>query len=471
MDQDNIFMSFFMLELTNGFQERLAFDVTNSSTDFNNGNFRILSSRVAVEAGFDLVCNMWDNLNRSSAEISAAFFLKNVPGTTEEALEGVKNSDYYAALIIPETFTKEMLGFIDGEVDHPTIYYYENEKKNGIAPKITGKAKNAVQEQVRALTERLCGEESEVCAFFRGSRRLVLLLRGETEEAVRETAYEFCQNLRHELCQVLGWNALCAIGAPVSRVSALPESYRTAKDTLLQASACAEDGVFGSTDFAGVQHEFDFSAGGSLADKLRHAAPEDVPRIVEGYFGDSAAQDVQSVLYRYYLLMNLLVTASQLADEVQAGSIPPPEDPQAVLGQAATLEGTKACAAEVLDRMTRLCYRHQNVRYSAEISRAKEFIRENYADSGISLHMVAAEVGFSPNHFSTVFSQETGQTFVEYLTAVRIEAAKHLLTKGNSRMSDIAFDVGYQDSHYFSYLFKKHVGVSPREYRSRSEEG
>lgn len=110
---------------------------------------------------------------------------------------------------------------------------------------------NAVQEQVRALTERLCGEESEVCAFFRGSRRLVLLLRGETEEAVRETGYEFCQNLRHELCQVLGWNALCAIGAPVSRVSALPESYRTAKDTLLQASACAEDGVFGSTDFAG----------------------------------------------------------------------------------------------------------------------------------------------------------------------------------------------------------------------------
>ena len=79
MDQDNIFTSFFMLKLTNGFQERLAFDVTNSSTDFNNGNFRIISSRVAVEAGFDLVCNMWDNLNRSSAEISAAFFLKNRP--------------------------------------------------------------------------------------------------------------------------------------------------------------------------------------------------------------------------------------------------------------------------------------------------------------------------------------------------------------------------------------------------------
>ena len=75
VDQRNIVMSHIMLELADRFQERLAFDVTNSSTDFNNGNFRILSSRVAVEAGFDLVCNMWDNLNRSSAEISVTFLL------------------------------------------------------------------------------------------------------------------------------------------------------------------------------------------------------------------------------------------------------------------------------------------------------------------------------------------------------------------------------------------------------------
>ena len=77
MDQDNIFTSFFMLELTDGFQERLAFDISNGSADFDNGNFRILCSRIAVEAGFDLICNMRDYLNSSSAEISAAFFLKN----------------------------------------------------------------------------------------------------------------------------------------------------------------------------------------------------------------------------------------------------------------------------------------------------------------------------------------------------------------------------------------------------------
>ena len=85
--------------------------------------------------------------------------------------------------------------------------------------------------------------------------------------------------------------------------------------------------------------------------------------------------------------MNLLVTASQLADEVQASSIPPPEDPQAVSGQwrRSRAQGCR----EVLGRMTRLCYRHQNVRYSAEISRAKEFIRENYAERYFTAHMVA----------------------------------------------------------------------------------
>ena len=132
------------------------------------------------------------------------------------------------------------------------------------------------------------------------------------------------------------------------------------------------------------------TAAASVMSSVR--AHEDVPRIVEGYFGGSAAQDVQSVLYRYYLLMNLLVTASQLADEVQAGSIPPPGGSAGVLRSGGNARGARAYAETVLERMTRLCYRHQNVRYSAEISRAKEFIRENYADSGISLHMVAAEV-------------------------------------------------------------------------------
>lgn len=80
--------------------------------------------------------------------------------TSEEALAGVNSGEYYAALIMPENFTAEMLGFLSGSVTHGQIEYYENEKKNAIAPKITAKAQSAVKEQVNAtfistLTESL----------------------------------------------------------------------------------------------------------------------------------------------------------------------------------------------------------------------------------------------------------------------------------------------------------------------------
>ena len=326
--------------------------------------------------------------------------------------------------------------------------------------------------QVRALAARTFENQEGVIWFFRGGERLILLLWGETEEEIRERAYEAAQNLRHEIRQFLNQDTLTAIGMPVGRVSALRESYRTAKEALWSAAACAEGGVFGYTDIKSGKPQksnFDYFAGSTLQDKLRHITLEDVSQFVDIYFGNTTEQDMQSMLYRYYLLMDLLVTAARVAGELDSGEITAPNDPQAVLQCAATLEGTKEYAAEVLGQLARLCYRHQNIRYSAEIQRAKEFIRANYSDSSLSLHMVAAEVGFSPNHFSTIFSQETGQTFVEYLTQIRLEAAKELLLQSDSRMSDIAFTVGYSEPHYFSYLFKKHVGMTPRDYRARKD--
>lgn len=70
--------------------------------------------------------------------------------TTQEAINGVYDGTYYAALIIPDNFTEEMISFLGGEIEHPDIIYYENAKKNAIAPKITQKAKKAVQEQVNS---------------------------------------------------------------------------------------------------------------------------------------------------------------------------------------------------------------------------------------------------------------------------------------------------------------------------------
>ena len=79
MDQNHILRSAFMLKLTNGFEERLAFDVTDCTTNFNDGDLCISSSGIPVKTAFDLVRDMWDDLYCSSAEISPTLFLKNGP--------------------------------------------------------------------------------------------------------------------------------------------------------------------------------------------------------------------------------------------------------------------------------------------------------------------------------------------------------------------------------------------------------
>jgi len=104
-------------------------------------------------------------------------------------------------------------------------------------------------------------------------------------------------------------------------------------------------------------------------------------------------------------------------------------------------------------------------------ARARMFLAEHFQDGNLMLQDAAAAVGMSNSRFSTVFAQECGRTFTEYLTNLRLEKAKELLTTTDRRSSQIALEVGYNDSHYFSYLFKKNVGMTPGEYRSANQSG
>ena len=97
--------------------------------------------------------------------------------------------------------------------------------------------------------------------------------------------------------------------------------------------------------------------------------------------------------------------------------------------------------------------------------RAKDFIENNYSRSYLALSDVASEVNLSASHFSTIFSQESGSTFIEYLTEIRVRKARELLLSTSMKSSEIAFEVGYNDSHYFCHIFKKAEGVSPGQFR------
>lgn len=98
------------------------------------------------------------------------------------------------------------------------------------------------------------------------------------------------------------------------------------------------------------------------------------------------------------------------------------------------------------------------------IREAQKYINENF-DSPINLEEVSDIVGFNSSYFSSLFKKETGVNFLEYLTNVRIKAAKGMLSDSNKSITDISYEVGYKDFKHFSRQFRKITGLSPSKYR------
>ena len=99
------------------------------------------------------------------------------------------------------------------------------------------------------------------------------------------------------------------------------------------------------------------------------------------------------------------------------------------------------------------------------VEEAKEYIRNNYMDSEISVETLCSKLHISSTYFSTIFKKETDMNFVNYLTEVRLDEAVKLLNTTDYKTYIIAEKVGYPEANYFSYVFKKKFKVSPSKYR------
>lgn len=131
-----------------------------------------------------------------------------------------------------------------------------------------------------------------------------------------------------------------------------------------------------------------------------------------------------------------------------------------------------------IDTMETLCYKLQEIvetfsdsmfRYiptknNEIIKKAMVYISQNF-HSNITLEDVANHVHLHPSYFSTMFKQSIGSSFKEYINMVRIEESKRLLTNTDFSIIDIAIAIGFEDQSYFSKVFKKYTGLTPKQFR------
>lgn len=99
------------------------------------------------------------------------------------------------------------------------------------------------------------------------------------------------------------------------------------------------------------------------------------------------------------------------------------------------------------------------------ILRAKRFVADNYSNPELTLRIVADYVGLNEKYFSTKFTQKTGSTFRDYLTALRIEKAEYLLKRTDLKIYEVCGQIGYNNVEHFNRMFKRMTGISPSGYR------
>lgn len=210
-----------------------------------------------------------------------------------------------------------------------------------------------------------------------------------------------------------------------------------------------------SANYLGQQIIFKFLSSGTH---------EDVDEFVLKYFQNIGDTAVNSLLFRQYVALNIQFNINSFIKQISPNNNTYRTEP-AQANQLSTLSKTMDYIKSILNYA--LDIRNKESSGNSTINKAINYINENFTNSEINLNSVAQLVGVNSTYFSSIFSQQVGKTFIEYLTELRMDKARHLLRCTDKASGDIAFEVGYNDPHYFSSLFKKVNGCSPRDYRAK----
>lgn len=350
----------------------------------------------------------------------------------------------------------------------------EENRKSG---ELLGEAEYAIEK----LTERL----EYVFEFQRDVEGWAFLLMADNEEQMSERVKELSKDLEEIMKNYSTITYFGGIGQPVARLRELEESFREAERALAARFTMELNRIISVEDIRMAQNvdtldDIEITSFGEIEKTrtmlekfLNNGAEDEIDEFVDVYINELPEENLKSVLMRQYIIMDAYIVMMSFCEkiegiegEMQAQS----EELKNSMKTIQTLEEIKNYIRMLLKKIIGVRDTISGRRYSDIIEIAKDQIRKTYMSDEISLNTIAAEVGMSPSYFSSIFSKEMGKTFVEYLTEIRMDRAKELLMCSSMKTSEIGYEVGYKDPHYFSYIFKKTQNCTPKEFRARGKE-
>lgn len=276
-----------------------------------------------------------------------------------------------------------------------------------------------------------------------------------------------------------------AAGEPVERLSQIQKSYYSASRAFSQRYLYDENILYYdemasmekknvTEDDSTYLRKVDVNAlnPAILQKFLSNGLLEETENFVKDYFYAIGQEPLESLVFRNYVTLNVRFSVMSFLKEIGCDTRTlEQEDTEDVLSESSkSLENAIAYAEKIISQAIALRDQNSGNKNRSILKTAVDFIDSHYMEEDMSLNKAANAANVSANHFSALFSQNMGQTFIEYLTNLRMNKAKEYLRCTSMRSSEIAGEIGYKDAHYFSYLFKKTQGMTPSDYRKARED-
>ncbi len=335
----------------------------------------------------------------------------------------------------------------------------------------------AVDQKITELTD-----PEHVIIFDRALEGKAFLLKADSEEELLSYQKEYMDSIKEVLAGYTNLRYFGGIGTPVNRLREIPASFEDASHAFahryLVAESCILDSGLLLKEGEGEQDDFKISAvnpeqidRAKMQEFLRTGDPDEIVYFVDEFFGKLDGGAMKSRIFRQYITMDAYFSIVDFLKGLglQKDEIEAPDQDSSILQDE---KNAMDYIVRIMEKALVLREKKASSRYEDVVGEVIRYIEDNYAQEDLSLNLLASHVNFSPNHLSMIFSQQTGQTLIKYLTDYRMNRAKELLRCSGKKSSVISMEVGYKDPHYFSYLFKKTQGMTPTQYRGgRAAEG
>jgi two-component system response regulator YesN len=325
-------------------------------------------------------------------------------------------------------------------------------------------------ERLRSVVAGRTDPDLPAGTVFADSReRLVWVAPGAEDGQFRLGLLRRLERIGAEVREEFGFTVSMGISRSHRGGERLFRSYREAREALAHKLHLGPDQIIFHDDVAPeppsaalypLQLEKELLAAVRLGDAGELRAGR------ERYFANLRQSAAVAPQYVKQCLAGLALSLSRLAGELRLEERSLTPDGADLLTAAVrfeTLAGFEEWLTAVCQRIAELIQGERKLKSQSKMEQAREYIADHLAEE-ISLNSVAEQMGLSPNYFSSLFKEHTGETFMEYLVKTRLEKAKELLRSGGYKVYEVANRVGYSDPRYFSEIFKKYVGVNPAEY-------